>query len=210
MVPCYQRTFICYRYQIIRHGPLIRYVNLRVAHVPGMPGTLSPPPRVTDPDLHHGTWVTQVSWCMSGFPLKLKAGKTFLVSPAHAQSTILRIWYEAHWNATGHIYLSYRCLASSNHGAKIRNIYLIIWWDGVIKTGAVIKGFDSAGIKIVFSNDHGYIELSQSIKRDFAVWCILTYKTHLLQYLRDIDVWFLYFDSNARTIGWIMLHLPCF
>ena len=27
------------------HGPLARYVNLRVAHAPGMPGTLSPPPR---------------------------------------------------------------------------------------------------------------------------------------------------------------------
>ena len=25
------------------HGPLIRYVKLRVAHAPGMPGTFSPP-----------------------------------------------------------------------------------------------------------------------------------------------------------------------
>ena len=28
------------------HGPLARYVNLRVAHALGMPGTFSPPPRV--------------------------------------------------------------------------------------------------------------------------------------------------------------------
>ena len=42
------------------HGPLARYVKLRVAHAPGMPGTFSPPPRVIDPDMHHGTCVTHV------------------------------------------------------------------------------------------------------------------------------------------------------
>ena len=31
-----------------------------------MPGTFSPPPRVSDPDMHHGTCVTQVPWCMAG------------------------------------------------------------------------------------------------------------------------------------------------
>ena len=48
------------------NGPLARYVKLRVAHAPGMPGTFSPPPRVIDPDMHHGTCVTHVSWCMPG------------------------------------------------------------------------------------------------------------------------------------------------
>ena len=51
------------------NGPLARYVNLRVAHapgIPGIPGTFSPPPRVSDPDMHHGTCVTHVPWCMSG------------------------------------------------------------------------------------------------------------------------------------------------
>ena len=48
------------------YGPLARYVKLRVAHAPGMPGTLSPPPRVSDNDMHHGTWVTHVPWCMPG------------------------------------------------------------------------------------------------------------------------------------------------
>ena len=46
------------------HGPLARYVKLRVAHAPGMPGTFSSPPRVSDPDMHHGTCVTHVPWCM--------------------------------------------------------------------------------------------------------------------------------------------------
>ena len=49
-----------------RHGPLARYVILRVAHAPGMPGTFSPPPWVSDPDMHHGTCVMHVSWCMPG------------------------------------------------------------------------------------------------------------------------------------------------
>ena len=36
------------------------------AHAPGMPGSLSPPPQVSDPDMHHGTCVTHVPWCMPG------------------------------------------------------------------------------------------------------------------------------------------------
>ena len=28
------------------------------AHAPGMPGTFSPQPRVSDPDMHHGSCVT--------------------------------------------------------------------------------------------------------------------------------------------------------
>ena len=48
------------------HGPLARYVKLRVAHAPGMPGTFSAPLRVSDPDMHHRTCVKHVPWCMSG------------------------------------------------------------------------------------------------------------------------------------------------
>ena len=48
------------------NGPLTRYEKLRVAHAPGMPGTFSPPQRVSDPDI-----------------------PTF---SAHAQPAILRIW----------------------------------------------------------------------------------------------------------------------
>ena len=44
------------------HGPLTRYVKWQVAHAPGMPGTFSPSPRVSDPDMHHGTYVTPVPW----------------------------------------------------------------------------------------------------------------------------------------------------
>ena len=68
------------------------------AHVPGMPGTFSPPRQVSDPDMHHGTCVTHVPWCMSGsltsgFLRNRRWGKTFPAFPAHAQTTILRIWF---------------------------------------------------------------------------------------------------------------------
>ena len=46
-------------------------VKLRAAHVPGMSGTFSLPPRVSDPDMHHGTCVTHVPWCM---PVSLTSG----------------------------------------------------------------------------------------------------------------------------------------
>ena len=41
------------------HGPLVRYVKLRVAHAPGMP-------RVSDPGMHHSTCATHVPWCVPG------------------------------------------------------------------------------------------------------------------------------------------------
>ena len=67
------------------------------AHAPGMPGTFSPSPQVSDPDMHHGTCVTHVPWCMpesltSGFLWNRRRGKTFPAFPAHAQPAILRIW----------------------------------------------------------------------------------------------------------------------
>ena len=45
------------------------------AHAPGMPGTFSPPSGASYPDMHHGTCVTHVPWCMPGsltndFPLE--------------------------------------------------------------------------------------------------------------------------------------------
>ena len=48
------------------NGLLARYVKLWVAHAPGMPGTFYPPPRVSDPDTHHGTCVTYAPWCLLG------------------------------------------------------------------------------------------------------------------------------------------------
>ena len=71
------------------------------AHAPGMPGTFSPSTQVSDPDMHHGTCVTHVPWCMPGsltssFLWNRRRGKTFPAFPAHAQPAILRIWQEAH------------------------------------------------------------------------------------------------------------------
>ena len=48
------------------YGPFARYLKLQVTHAPGMPGTFSPPSRISDPDMHHGTCVTHVPWCMPG------------------------------------------------------------------------------------------------------------------------------------------------
>ena len=49
-----------------KQKPWASYVILQVAHAPGMPGTFSPPPRVSDPHMHHGTCVAHVSWCIRG------------------------------------------------------------------------------------------------------------------------------------------------
>ena len=47
---CYWRNAYLQRTSL--HGPLARYIKLRVALAPGMPGTFSPPRRVSDPDIH--------------------------------------------------------------------------------------------------------------------------------------------------------------
>ena len=67
------------------------------AHAPGMPGTFSPPPQVSDPDMHHGMCVMHVLWCMpelltSGFLWSRRVEKTNPAFPAHVQPAILRIW----------------------------------------------------------------------------------------------------------------------
>ena len=53
-------------FRINAHGPLTRFIKLWVGHALGMPGTFSPPPRVSDLDMHHGTCVMHVPWCMPG------------------------------------------------------------------------------------------------------------------------------------------------
>ena len=62
----------CNRHLQFVHGPLSRYVKLRVAHAPGMPcrgrfprHRLQRKPPVSDPAMHHGTCVTHVPRGMS-------------------------------------------------------------------------------------------------------------------------------------------------
>ena len=53
-------------YYTVTRGPLARYIKLRVAHAPGMPGTSSSTPWVSDLDMHHDTCVTHVPCCLPG------------------------------------------------------------------------------------------------------------------------------------------------
>ena len=66
-----KKTFARTNKNMAFHGPLARYVKLRVVHAPGMLGTFSSHPRISDPDMHHGTCVTHVLWCM---PASLTSG----------------------------------------------------------------------------------------------------------------------------------------
>ena len=75
------------------------------AHAPGMPGTFSPSPQVSDPDMHHGTCDTHVPWCKSGsltsgFLWNRRRGETFPAFAAHAHPQFcvsgkrpMRGWY---------------------------------------------------------------------------------------------------------------------
>ena len=89
-----------------RHGPLTRYVKLRVAHAPGMPRKFPPrrriqrKPLVNDPGMHRGTCVTHVPWCISE-SLTRGGGENVPGIPGACAPAILLIWQEAHardWN----------------------------------------------------------------------------------------------------------------
>ena len=59
-------VYLIHTHSTRTHGFLAKYVKLWVAHAPGMPGTFSPSLRGSDTDMHLGTWVTHVPWCMPG------------------------------------------------------------------------------------------------------------------------------------------------
>ena len=52
-------------------------------------------PLVSDPDMHHGTCVTHVPWCMSG-SLTCGDGENVPGIPGACAPAILRIWQEVH------------------------------------------------------------------------------------------------------------------
>ena len=56
-------------------------------------------PLVSDPDMHHGTCVTHVPWCMSG-SLTCGNGENVPGIPGACAPGILRIWQEAHGHQT--------------------------------------------------------------------------------------------------------------
>ena len=60
------QRFVIVRFNPIIHGPLARYVKLAGYACAGHAGDVFPAPRVGDPDMHHGTCVTHLSWYMPG------------------------------------------------------------------------------------------------------------------------------------------------
>ena len=91
------------------------------AHAPGM---FNPSPRVSDPDMYHGTCVTHVPWSLtSGFLWNRWWWEPFPAFPAHAQPVILRVWQEAHASViTSHLKIFGTRLLYI-HGHYLRNAW---------------------------------------------------------------------------------------
>ena len=43
-----------------------QWASCQICEIAGMPGTFSPTTRLSDPDMHHGTCLTHLPWCMPG------------------------------------------------------------------------------------------------------------------------------------------------
>ena len=106
---------------LLCNGPLVRYVILRVAHALGMLVTFSPPLRVSNPDMHRGTCMTHVPWCMPG---SLTSG--FLRSRwGGKRSPHSRCMRNLQFYVTGKRPME---TYSSNTAITFGNFYLNAWW----------------------------------------------------------------------------------
>ena len=90
-------AFICHNCIDYRLFPLASYQIRKIAGCAytGNAGNVFPA-IARDSDMHHGTCVTHVPWCMpgsltSGFLSSRGRKKTFTAFPTHAQSAIIRI-----------------------------------------------------------------------------------------------------------------------
>ena len=79
---------------IMPHMPWASYQIRKIAgvHAPGIPERFPRHRWLSDPDMHHGTYVTHVPWCMPGsltssFIWSRRCGETFPAFLAHAQPT---------------------------------------------------------------------------------------------------------------------------
>ena len=91
-------------WETILHGPLTRYVKLRVAHAPGMPETflrhrLQRKPLVSHHDMHHNTCVTHVPWCTLG-SLTHCGGENFSDIPGACATRNFSNLVRGPWNIT--------------------------------------------------------------------------------------------------------------
>ena len=88
--------YVCYFFYvcipIVRsHGPLTRYLKLRVVHAPGMPGTFSLLTRLSDPDVHHGTCsVTHGACITQNFAYLAHDSDVFLMTSWHRKDFRIR------------------------------------------------------------------------------------------------------------------------
>ena len=84
-----------------------------------MPGTFSPPPRVSDTDMHQSACVTHVPWCMprsltSSFLLRSVDGKTCPTFPGHAHPAILPYLVKGPWSTKSRENLETQHLKDNN------------------------------------------------------------------------------------------------
>ena len=86
---------------IKHHGPSSQIRKIAGCACAGNAGNVFPrrrfqrKPLVSDPEMHHGTCVTHVPWCMSG-SLTRGDGENVPGIPGACAPAILRIWQEAH------------------------------------------------------------------------------------------------------------------
>ena len=158
-----------------------------------MPGTFSPPPRVSDPDRHHGTCVTHVPGCMpgsttSGFLWSRYAGKRsrrsrrmrnpqFCVSGKRPMMT--RLWY---LGLVMHIHVNRVNIGSGNGLVSVGHQVITSTNGDILSAGSLenqIKWDWNQNIKMFFQTtalENAVCKLLQPfVQIPMCWWCVATY-----------------------------------
>ena len=169
------------------YGLNTRFVKLRVAHAPGMPGMfprqtrLQRKPLVSDPGIHHVMWDTHVPWCMSG---SLTRGENVSgILSACATPTFMYL-VRGSWGLGGNIYPLVLVPVLSLRPPKTT-------WYTTLSTIPIIDR--PTFLELSFEWCYSYLPLNKSFDewRNYHQWQIIAWPPRQL--------YFMYMNFNSRS-----------
>ena len=106
--------------------PLARYLKIAGCAIAGIAGNVSPPQRVSYPDMHHGTYVPHVPWYMPG-SLTSKENVTDIPGACATRNFTYLVWgpsfaLQHQWSGKVMLLLSHCFVWAWMHGVQARKI----------------------------------------------------------------------------------------
>ena len=119
-------------------GSLAWYVKLWAAHAPWMPGTFFPPPRVSNPDMHHGACVTHVPGipgAIHNFTYLIRGPWSNIARSLMFPRSLEQLWMRDRWLLTLRAWKQ-RMWGNSSSQVKALNSFLMLMGGKAIFSGS--------------------------------------------------------------------------